>query len=71
MQVFKDIFFERVNDKPSHLPFKENLPGKVDLWDWINDEKDEYDTLWYDPVDTIGKKHHSIKLANKNCRKNS
>ena len=66
---FKDIFFERVNDKPSHLPFKENLPGKVDLWDWINDEKDEYDTLWYDPVDTIGKKHHSIKLANKIAEK--
>ncbi|MGY9035331.1 MAG: double-strand break repair helicase AddA [Rhodobacterales bacterium] len=66
---FKDSFFERINDQPSHLPFKENLPGKVDLWDWISDEKDEYDTLWYDPVDTIGKKHHTIKLANKIAEK--
>ena len=46
-----------------HFAFKEELPGRVDLWDWIDKDKDDYDVEWYQPLDTVGSNHHTVKLA--------
>ena len=51
--------------KNSHIAYNKNLPGRVDIWDWIKGEPDEHNTQWFDPVDLVGKQHHSVRLANK------
>ena len=38
--------------KALHRPFKTDLPGRVDLWPFIEAEKTKDDTPWYKPVDT-------------------
>jgi len=48
-----------------HKAFKSDLPGRVDLWDWIEKAEKEDDKPWYDPVDTVGENHHSVLLANR------
>ncbi|PTX58101.1 DNA helicase/exodeoxyribonuclease V subunit A [Litoreibacter ponti] len=54
-----------MGDKIEHIAFKSELPGRVDLWPWIekSDQRDERD--WYDPVDIVGDTHHSVILARK------
>lgn len=46
-----------------HLAFKQNMPGRVDLWPVVepSDEKPEVD--WTNPVDTISPDHHVVRLA--------
>jgi ATP-dependent helicase/nuclease subunit A len=46
-----------------HLAFKQNMPGRVDLWPVVEptDEKPEID--WTDPVDIISPDHHVVRLA--------
>ena len=52
-----------MGDNVRHVAFKQDLPGRVDLWPWEpkSDGKDE--KAWYDPVDTVGDTHHSVRLA--------
>lgn len=47
----------------THHAFKENLPGRVDLWDWIEDTKAADNRDWFDPIDTVGDDHHAVILA--------
>ena len=48
----------------SHLAFKKNMPGRVDLWPPIEPEKsDDPDQPWFRPVDSKGARHHTIRLA--------
>ena len=67
--TFPISFLDTTDCEPSHIAFKEHLPGRVDLWDWIETNKDSYDMEWYDPIDTIGTEHHTVLLANKIARK--
>jgi len=67
--TFPISFLDTTDCEPSHIAFKEHLPGRVDLWDWIETNKDSYDTKWYDPIDTIGNEHHNVLLANKIANK--
>jgi ATP-dependent helicase/nuclease subunit A len=52
--------------EPSHIAFKEDLPGRVDLWDPVPPtEDDTEDRPWFDPLDTVGRTHHTTILADK------
>jgi ATP-dependent helicase/nuclease subunit A len=55
-----------MGDLLAHIAFKEQLPGRVDIWPWIDGEKSEeaaWDKDWFDPVDTVGSDHHTVQLA--------
>lgn len=46
-----------------HKPFKEELPGRVDLWPLIDPSDTQDDTPWTDPVDRLSPRHHHVVLA--------
>ncbi len=46
-----------------HIAFKDQLPGRVDLWPVITAEKDPVDQNFEDPVDLIAPAHHVARLA--------
>jgi ATP-dependent helicase/nuclease subunit A len=53
-------------NEPTHIAFKEDLPGRVDLWDAVpptSEEKD--DRPWHEPLDLVGEQHHSAILADR------
>jgi len=62
--VFTEDLRKGMGGPLEHKAFKSDLPGRVDLWDWIETEKEEFDEPWYSPVDTVGANHHSVLLAN-------
>ncbi len=68
LQMVDAVFTEDLRDGMGgpleHKAFKSDLPGRVDLWDWIETEKEASDLDWFDPVDTVGSNHHSVILAN-------
>ena len=47
----------------SHIAFKSDLPGRVDLWPAIAPDTETPETPWYTPVDRRSPKHHSVQLA--------
>ena len=64
---FTDELRQGMGDRIEHKTFKEAMPGKVDLWPWIEGmEKDEkaWDVEWFDPIDTVSSDHHNVQLAN-------
>ncbi|WP_298259067.1 double-strand break repair helicase AddA [uncultured Litoreibacter sp.] len=52
-----------MGDRVEHVAFKQDLPGRVDLWDWIEETEKADKKDWFDPVDTVGDDHHSVLLA--------
>ncbi|WP_333712147.1 double-strand break repair helicase AddA [Yoonia sp.] len=52
-----------MDDSVSHIAFKADMPGRVDLWPVIEQSKDEDDRLWYDPVDQPSARNHDVILA--------
>ncbi len=62
-----DTLFEDLNDAgfdgESHIAFKSELPGRVDLWPALPPAKEEKDTPWYTPLDRPSPKHHTVELA--------
>ena len=46
-----------------HISFKQNMPGRVDLWPAIPKTAEKEDRDWFDPVDKVAENHHSVKLA--------
>ncbi|WP_299964673.1 double-strand break repair helicase AddA [uncultured Roseobacter sp.] len=51
-------------EEARHIAFKSALPGRVDLWPLIEKQADgEDDQPWYDPLDRLGTRHHSVILA--------
>ena len=50
-------------DGESHIAFKSDLPGRVDLWPALPPAKDEVETPWYTPLDRPSPKHHTTELA--------
>lgn len=64
-ETFADRFPAALGDRLSHLAFKDQLPGRVDLWRLIEPVKGENDENWEDPVDLISETHHTARLAEK------
>lgn len=46
-----------------HIAFKSALPGRVDLWPWVEPSAREEDRDWDDPLDRVGSQHHTVILA--------
>lgn len=46
-----------------HRAFKDQMPGRVDIWPVITPTKDDSDEDWFEPVDRLGEKHHAIRLG--------
>ena len=47
----------------SHIAFKENMPGRVDLWPVIEPEKFEDNREWFKPVDAPSATDHTVLMA--------
>ena len=70
LRVVDEVFVreraESIGNDALHLAFKENLPGRVDLWDSIESaEEPEPDSKWFEPVDRVSDAHHNVQLAKK------
>lgn len=54
-----------IGGAPRHLAFKEDLPGRVDLWPWVEpDGATEDDQEWFMPRDKISPRAPEAVLAN-------
>ena len=60
---FKGDLKRGMGDRVEHVAFKEQLPGRVDLWDWVEETKKTDNEDWFNPVDTVSEDHHSVILA--------
>jgi ATP-dependent helicase/nuclease subunit A len=48
-----------------HSAFKDQMPGRVDLWPVIADEAEEEPLDWTQPVDHIADSHVTVQMANR------
>ncbi|MEM6306352.1 MAG: double-strand break repair helicase AddA [Pseudomonadota bacterium] len=46
-----------------HMAFKSDMPGRVDVWDFIESQKENDKGHWADPVDLKSEDHHDKILA--------
>ncbi|MCB2116961.1 MAG: double-strand break repair helicase AddA [Rhodobacteraceae bacterium] len=67
LRVVDLTFDERVNrglgGAAKHVAFKQDLPGRVDLWPAVPRASDPEPENWYDPVDLLPDQHHTVILA--------
>ena len=52
-----------MDDSLTHIAFKENMPGRVDLWEVIEKDSDPDDRVWYEPVDAPSATDHRVRMA--------
>ncbi len=52
----------------NHLAFKEHMPGRVDLWPHVPKTEEDKDGDWFNPVDQVGQRHHTVILAQRIAR---
>ena len=62
--TFGEDFPQALGGAPQHLAFRDQMPGRVDLWPLIEPVKAEEDENWDDPVDLVSETHHTAQLAN-------
>ncbi|MBA84145.1 double-strand break repair helicase AddA [Thalassobius sp. S69A] len=46
-----------------HKAFKDQMPGRVDIWPVLDKVKEDDAEEWFDPVDRLGEKHHNVRLG--------
>ncbi len=46
-----------------HVAFKDTLPGRVDLWPFVEKDTAAEETKWSDPLDRLSPQHHMVTLA--------
>uniref|UniRef100_UPI003565533E double-strand break repair helicase AddA n=1 Tax=Puniceibacterium confluentis TaxID=1958944 RepID=UPI003565533E len=51
-----------------HIAFKEQMPGRVDLWPHVPKTEEDKDGDWFNPVDQVGQRHHTVILAQRIAR---
>ncbi len=52
-----------MEDDLKHIAFKENMPGRVDLWPVIPKPEQEQKRNWFDPVDEPSETDHTVLMA--------
>ncbi len=62
-QTFKGEMSEGLEAEVTHLAFKDDMPGRVDLWPAIEPIKKAEEREWDDPVDLKGDTNHQVVLA--------
>ncbi len=58
-----------MDDRLSHIAFKENMPGRVDLWPVVEKASVEDTRDWYRPVDEPSATDHTILMAQRVAEK--
>ena len=68
MRLVDCTFDERANlyldSDVKHIAFKNEMPGRVDLWPIIEQPDTPEQTEWYDPTDMLSNSHETVILAN-------
>ena len=54
-----------MDDSLTHIAFKENMPGRVDLWPVVEKASQDEKRNWYDPVDLPSETDHTVLMANR------
>jgi ATP-dependent helicase/nuclease subunit A len=55
---------DAIGGTPSHIAFKDALPGRVDLWGWVEPDPNKPEAPdWFDPVDKISPEAPDAVLA--------
>ena len=62
-QTFQGVMAEGLGDHIEHLAFKDDMPGRVDVWPVIEKSESPEDREWDDPIDVVGAENHKVKLA--------
>ena len=62
-ETFVGELADGMDDRLSHIAFKTEMPGRVDLWPVIEKSKTEDSRLWYKPVDEPSETDHTVLLA--------
>lgn len=62
---FGDYVQAGFGNEEEHIAFKEDLPGRVDLWPVVEPAERQEDRNWFDPVDRPSPQHHTVILAEK------
>lgn len=62
-----DVLSGFTND--GHMAFKDRLPGRVDLWPFIEKAGPDEEGDWTDPVDRRSARHHTVQLAERIARR--
>jgi ATP-dependent helicase/nuclease subunit A len=62
-ETFKRDRAKGLEPNVEHLAFKQNMPGRVDIWPVVEPSDDKPEIDWTDPVDTISPDHHFVRLA--------
>ena len=61
--TFSGIGAQGLGGTPSHVAFRTDLPGRVDLWPLIGKRRQTDDPHWERPVDLPGEQDESVVLA--------
>ncbi len=51
-----------------HIAFRDEMPGRVDLWPVVPPADKPEDRDWFDPVDILPAEHHNARLARQVAR---
>lgn len=54
---------EGMENSLNHITFKENMPGRVDLWPVVEKSDAKDDRQWFEPVDLPAETDHTIIMA--------
>ncbi len=69
LRLVDATFIEPVNHglggRPSHVAFRDMMPGRVDLWAPLPKTEAPEKTDWFDPVDILPPEHEIVLLARK------
>jgi len=72
LRLVDATFIEPVNrglgGRPSHVAFRDMMPGRVDLWAPIPKTEKPEKGEWFDPVDILPPEHEIVLLARKIAR---
>lgn len=62
-QTFKGDMAEGLGDRIEHLAFKNDMPGRVDLWPMVEPSEKPEEREWDDPLDLKGRSNNKVVLA--------
>ena len=62
-QTFQGEMSEGLGDRIKHLAFKDDMPGRVDLWPMIEPSEKPEEREWDDPIDLKGRTNNKVMLA--------
>ncbi len=56
---------EGMDDGLTHIAFKTEMPGRIDLWPVIEKSTEDDTRQWFDPVDAPSETDHTVLMANR------